>query len=202
MASSGSLPVRGFHQFRPETLRGGLQITLSPLAPETDDLTESRLDDVGLPAIRHELLGAPDAGTPYELVSSAVTVAVRSMEALQQTMRDTAEAFRRCDAAEANRRLVGLATGLRLLTTLADVAARAAGLDLTDLNGRSDAQGPLDAMGAALDQLSSQQFAEDYDGVAETLAERVSPALAGWREVFAEILVHADFRFQERHACS
>jgi hypothetical protein len=89
-----------------------------------------------------------------------------------------------------------------LLTTLADVAALAAGLDLSELNRRKSGAGPLDAMGSALDQLSAQQFAEDHQAMAETLGSRVSPALSGWREVFAEILVHADFRFRERPACS
>jgi hypothetical protein len=139
---------------------------------------------------------------PYDLVASAVAAAVQSMEALQASMNETADAFRWCKPAEANRRLATLASGLRLLTTLADLAALAAGLDLTELNRRKSGVGPLDAMGAALDQLSAQQFAEDYQAMAETLSARVSPALAGWREVFAEILVHADFRFRERPACS
>jgi len=90
---------------------------------------------------------------------------------------------------------------LRLLTTLADVAARAARLNLTELSG-APGNGPLDAMGAALDQLSSQQFVEDYSGLSRTLVDRVAPALAGWREVFADILIHADFHFRERPACS
>jgi hypothetical protein len=148
------------------------------------------------------MVGGPDVVSPYDLVASAVAVAVQSMEALQASMLDTADAFRWCKPAEANRRLAALASGLRLLTTLADLAALAAGLDLTELNRRKSGVGPLDAMGTALDQLSAQQFAEDYQAMAETLGTRVSPALAGWREVFAEILVHADFRFRERPACS
>jgi hypothetical protein len=167
------------------------------------EVTAPRLDPVGAatPA-SHHLVGGPDVVTPYDLVASAVAVAVQSMEALQASMQETADAFRWCKSAEANRRLATLASGLRLLTTLADVAALAAGLDLTALNRRKSGEGPLDAMGAALDQLSAQQLAEDYQAMAKTLVARVSPALAGWREVFAEILVHADFRFRERPACS
>jgi len=160
------------------------------------------LRPVGATTPDHHLVGGPDVVTPYELVASAVAVAVQSMEALQASMLETADAFRWCKPAEANRRLAALASGLRLLTTLADLAALAAGLDLTELNRRKSGVGPLDAMGTALDQLSAQQFAEDYQAMAETLGTRVSPALAGWREVFAEILVHADFRFRERPACS
>lgn len=202
MASSGSVSLSKIRQFRPENRPNGPDDLPGRDGPLGSDMTAPRFTPAGTPTPQHHFFGAPDVSTPYGLVASAVAVAVQSMETLQVSMDETAQAFRWCEPAEANRRLATLASGLRLLTTLADVAARAAGLDLTDLNRRASGAGPLDAMGAALDQLSSQQFAADYQAMAETLSTRVSPALAGWREVFAEILVHADFRFRERHACS
>jgi hypothetical protein len=201
MASSGSLSSKGIRQFRPEIdLFEGHQ-RATDRGPIATDLTGARTYGVGEPTL--DLFEAvPEAGTPYELVASSVAVGVQSIEALQAGMRDIAEGFLFDSPAIANRRLVTLASGLRLLTTLADVASRAAGLDLAVLNAKHDGHGPLDAMGEALDQLASQQFAEDYRALAETLVTRVSPALAGWREVFADILVHADFRLRERAACS
>lgn len=202
MASSGSVSVSRIRRFRPENTEDGPAGTSGFESAPSPDVTTPRFGPVGSPTPSGHLVGGPDVVAPYELVASAVAVAVQSMEALQASMGETAEAFRWCKPAEANRRLAALAAGLRLLTTLADLAALAAGLDLTALNRRKSGDGPLDAMGAALDQLSAQQFAEDYQAMAETLSARVSPALAGWREVFAEILVHADFRFRERPACS
>jgi hypothetical protein len=203
MASSGPVSVSRIRQFRPESWGSASSGTPRRQAVMRPEVTAPRLDPVGsaTPGDRH-LVGGPDVVAPYELVASAVAVAVQSMEALQASMNETADAFRWCKPAEANRRLAALAAGLRLLTTLADVAALAAGLDLSELNRRKSGAGPLDAMGSALDQLSAQQFAEDHQAMAETLGSRVSPALSGWREVFAEILVHADFRFRERPACS
>lgn len=204
MASSGPVSVSRIRQFRPENHPGGSTGTSGREALTKPEVTLPRLNPVGAPTPPGHLIGGPDVVAPYDLVASAVAVAVQSMESLQACTSETAEAFRWCKPAEANRRLAALASGLRLLTTLADLAALAAGLDLAELNGRKSVAGtgPLDAMGAALDQLSAQQFADDYQGMAETLGARVSPALAGWREVFAEILVHADFRFRERPACS
>jgi len=204
MASSGPVSASRIRQFRPEKHSDSSTGTSGHEAVAKPEVTMPRLNPVGPPTPSGHLVGGPDVIAPYDLVASAVAVAVRSMESLQVCTSETADAFRWCKPAEANRRLAALASGLRLLTTLADLAALAAGLDLAELNGRKAVAGtgPLDAMGAALDELSAQQFAEDYQGMAETLGARMSPALAGWREVFAEILVHADFRFRERPACS
>ena len=96
----------------------------------------------------------------------------------------------------ANLQLVQVAENLRLLSTLADAAANGCGLDLSTLGS----SGRLDAMGVALDQLTSMQFAEDWTGVAAALETAVLPALSGWRELFTEILVQADGRFRQPYA--
>jgi hypothetical protein len=157
-----------FRQFRPESW--GLSGTAGRQTVTRPEVTAPRLGPVGGDTRGHHL-GGPDVVAPQS-VASAVAVAVQSMEALQASMNETADAFRWCKPAEANRRLAALAAGLRLLTTLADLAALAAGLDLTELNQRKSGVGPLDAMGSALDQLSAQQFAEDYPAMAETLSAR------------------------------
>jgi hypothetical protein len=129
----------------------------------------------------------------YALIASSVDIAASSLDSLGQGIADTAGAFRRRDIKDANRRLVRVAEGLRLVSALADMAASASGLDLDLLSS----MGPLDSMGEALDELTARQFAENWNGVAQTLEDAVQPALAGWREVFAEILVFADGRFRQ-----
>src|SRR5262249_37965894 len=78
---------------------------------------------------------------------------------------DPARGLRRRDIKDANLQLVRLADGLRLVSALADMAASASGLNLDALSST----GQLDSMGEALDELAAQQFAEDWNGVAETL---------------------------------
>jgi hypothetical protein len=129
----------------------------------------------------------------YALITASVEMASASLEALCQGIVETAHAFRRLDIKNANLQLVRLAKGLRLVTALADMAAAASGLDLDALSST----GQLDSMGEALDELSALQFAHDWNGVADTLENEVAPSLAGWREVFADILVSADSRFRQ-----
>jgi hypothetical protein len=202
MASSGAPIVSGIHRFRPENAQ---RQVMRPVAHAT-------LDTLSMPVVRIDAVGGPtpvlapmepsDFGTPYGVVASAIGVSVQSLEALIAGVRRTADAFRWREPREANLLLASLASGLHLLTTLAEASARAAGLDLDALNARRPGGGPLDAMGEALDRLGAQQFSGDYQALAATLSDELAPALCGWREIFAEILVHADFKFRERAACS
>jgi hypothetical protein len=132
----------------------------------------------------------------YRAVSASVGVAVCSLDSLGQGIASTAALFRKADLHKANLQLVQVAENLRLLSTLADAAAASCGLDLSKLGS----SGRLDAMGAALDELASAQFAENWDGVATALETAVQPALSGWREVFTEILVQADGAFRQPRA--
>ena len=141
--------------------------------------------------------GQPVALEPsYHAIAASVGVAVCSLETLGEGIAQTAAAFRRRDVHRANLQLVQVADNLRLLSTLADAAASGCGLDLAKLGS----SGRLDAMGAALDQLTSMQFGQDWAGVADALETAVGPALSGWRELFTEILVHADGRFRQPRA--
>src|SRR5579871_2401204 len=132
MASSGTVGRRPHREFRPEIARKVRPLPPNSLVFEVPEETKIRPDGVGAPT-PEDLLVSETTG-PYELVSSAVSVAIRSLESLQLAMLETARAFDAGDVAQGNRRLVSLATGLRLLTTLADVAARAARLNLTELS--------------------------------------------------------------------
>jgi hypothetical protein len=132
----------------------------------------------------------------YRAVSASVGVAVCSLETLGQGITETAAMFRRRDLHRANLRLVQVAEHLRLLSTLADAAAASCGLDLSKMEN----SGRLDAMGSALDELTSAQFAGNWDGVAAALETAVRPALSGWREIFTEILVQADGAFRQPRA--
>ncbi len=183
-----------------ERFLAGKGLSLALVASQVADVTVApvtagRLPGVGpsTPAASVAEASRDDSG--YELIASSVDIAASSLESLGQGILDTASAFRRRDIKDANRRLVRLAEGLRLVSALADMAASASGLELDTLSST----GPLDLMGEALDELAAQQFAGDWNGVAQTLEGSVQPALAGWREVFAEILVCADGRFRQPH---
>jgi hypothetical protein len=139
-----------------------------------------------------------DPDTAYRLVASAVREAVASLGPIEGGIRDTAQTFRWADSRDANRKFVAVVESLRLLASVADMAATATGLDLADLCGPNGAAGFLDEMGHALDQLTAQQFAEDWIAVAATLEESLAPSLGGWRQVFTTILLQADFRFRGR----
>ncbi len=165
-----------------------VQATVAPV-------TVRRLPGVGPSTLAASVADASRDHSGYELIASSVDIAAASLESLGQGILDAARAFRRRDIKDANRRLVRLAEGLRLVSALADMAAQASGLELDALSST----GPLDSMGEALDELAAQQFAGDWNGVARTLEDGVQPALAGWREVFAEILVCADWRFRQPH---
>jgi hypothetical protein len=132
----------------------------------------------------------------YVAIAASIGVAVSSLEALGQGLTQTAAAFRGGDIRNANGRLLQVASGLRLLSTLADVAAKASGLELATLGS----SGRLDDLGRALDELTGRQFNEDWAGVADVLVHTLLPALSGWREVFTEILIHADGRFRQPRA--
>jgi hypothetical protein len=192
MASATVLPRWPVERFLAQK---GLSLAL--VASQTMDVTVVPVTAVRLPGVGPSTpateASREDSG--YELIASSVDIAAASLESLGQGILDTASAFRRRDIKDANRRLVRLAEGLRLVSALADVAASASGLELDALSST----GPLDSMGEALDELTAQQFAENWNGVANTLEDAVQPALAGWREVFAEILVCADGRFRQPH---
>lgn len=192
MASATMVPQRQNGGFLAE-IGPGIDITAAILTPRPDaQLTVSRFPTVSPPTPRAPARG-PQA---YDAIAASVAVAVNSLETLSRSLYETAQRFREGQVQGANLDLVRVATGLRLLTTLADASASAAGLDLSNLGS----SGRLDAMGQALDELTSFQFAEDWNGVADALEHRVLPALSGWREIFTEILVHADGRFRQPHA--
>lgn len=136
------------------------------------------------------------ASPSYATVASSIGVAVTSLEALKKGLGAAATSFRGGDVTNANGRLVQIASGLRLLSTLADVAATASGLEL----GSLESFGRLEDMGQALDELTARQFNADWTGVADALDGAVLPALAGWREIFTEILVEADGRYRQPRA--
>jgi|SRR5690242_2877410 len=194
MASATMVPQRQHGGF-PAEIGPGIDITAAIQTPRADaGLTVLRFPSVSQPTPRTR--EAPSGAPAYNAIAASVAVAVNSLEALGRSLLATAQSFRDSRLQDANLELVQIATGLRLLTTLADASASAAGLDLSDLGS----SGRLDAMGRALDELTSFQFAEDWDGVADTLEHRVLPALSGWREIFTEILIHADGRFRQPHA--
>jgi hypothetical protein len=167
--------------------------------PSLVDVTAHRFSPVDRPTAAMTV-NLPDHAAAYRLVASAVTVAVDSLAKLELDAHATAAAFRALTLPLANLRLLALVDGLRLVTTLAQMAADAAKLDLTALPVEDGQLAPLDQMGLALDQLTAYQFAEDWTGVAATLETDLAPALSGWREVFATILLHADVIFRERRA--
>jgi len=193
MASPTMVPQRQNGGFLAE-MGPGIDITAAVPTPRPEGpLTVLRFPSVSQPT---PPALTPASGAPgYHAIAASVAVAVNSLEALSRSLMATAQSFRDSRLQEANIELVQIATGLRLLTTLADAAGSAAGLDLSDLGS----SGRLDAMGQALDELTSFQFAEDWDGVADALEGRVLPALSGWREIFTEILIHADGRFRQPH---
>ena len=193
MATAQMVPQRQNGGFLAE-IGPGIDITAAITTPRpAERLTVVRCPSVSQPTPRME---AESAGTPgYNAIAASVAVAVNSLESLGRSLTATAQSFRESRLQEANLELVQIATGLRLLTTLADASASAAGLDLSDLGST----GRLDAMGRALDELTSFQFAVDSDGVADALEPRVFAALSGWREIFTEILIHADGRFRQPH---
>ena len=194
MASPQMVPQRRIGDFLAE-IGPGIDLTAAIPAPRPGaGLTVFRFPSVSQPT--PQASDAPVGPPPYNAIAASVAVAVNSLEALGRSLLATAQSFRDSRLQDANLELVQIATGLRLLTTLADASASAAGLDLSDLGS----SGRLDAMGRALDELTSFQFAEDWDGVADTLEHRVLPALSGWREIFTEILIHADGRFRQPHA--
>lgn len=163
--------------------------------PPGPALTVLRFPGVSQPTPQAPALPAV-ARPDYAAIAASIGVAVSSLEALGQGLADTAAAFRRGDLRNANGRLVQVAAGLRLLSTLADAAATASGLELATLGS----SGRLDDMGSALDELTGRQFNEDWPGVADVLDQGMRAALSGWREVFTEILVQADGRFRQPRA--
>jgi len=193
MASAQMVPQRQSGGFLAEIGPGIDIIAAIPTPRPAGELTVARFPSVSQPTPQAQPVAA---GAPsYEAIAASVAVAVNSLESLGRSLRATAQSFRDRRLQDANLELVQIATGLRLLTTLADASASAAGLDLSNLGS----SGRLDAMGQALDELTSFQFVEDWDGVSDALDLRVLPALSGWREIFTEILIHADGRFRQPH---
>jgi hypothetical protein len=191
--------------------------TLVPPGPDADFQAENwPNDDLALPVwdrrpappltvLRFPGVSQPTPQAPalpavarpdYTAIAASIGVAVSSLEALGQGLADTAAAFRGGDIRNGNGRLLQVASGLRLLSTLADAAATASGLELATLGS----SGRLDDMGRALDELTGRQFSADWAGVADVLDHAVLLALSGWREVFTEILVQADGRFRQPRA--
>ena len=161
-----------------------------------------RRPPAGLTVLRFPGVSQPTPQTPslpavarpdYLAIAASIGVAVSSLEALSQGLTDTAAAFRGGDIRNANGRLLQVASGLRLLSTLADATATASGLELATLGS----SGRLDDMGRALDELTGRQFSEDWAGVADVLDHSLRLALSGWREVLTEILVQADGRYRQ-----
>ena len=194
-ASPAVAPRPGAGRFPEEKGSRSTFVTPSSGTRAFSALTVLRFPGVAQPT--PQAPGLPLATEPaYRAIAASVGVAVCSLDTLGDGIADTAATFRRREIHRANLQLVQVADNLRLLSTLADAAAFGCGLDLSTLGS----SGRLDAMGAALDELTSMQFAEDWNGVADALETAVLPALSGWRELFAEILVHADGRFRQPHA--
>jgi hypothetical protein len=171
-----------------------------PATPARDRRTPPGLTVLRFPGVSQPTPQAPVLPAvprpDYLTIAGSIGVAVSSLEALSQGLTDTAAAFREGDIRNANGRLLQVASGLRLLSTLADATATASGLELATLGS----SGRLDDMGRALDELTGRQFSEDWAGVADVLDHTLLLALSGWREVFTEILVQADGRYRQPRA--
>jgi len=168
--------------------------------PSLLDVTAHRFPYVDRPTTTTTVVGLPDHAAAYRLVASAITVAVDRLGKIEVDARNTAASFRGRSLPLANIRLLALVEGLRLVTTLAQMAADTAKIDLATLGIDDGMLAPLDRMGVTLDQLTAHQVAEEWAGVALTLETELAPALNGWRVLFETILMQADVKFRECRA--
>jgi hypothetical protein len=145
---------------------------------------------VAVPVHRTEGVGAPSGGglgtaVGPELppVEAAVAMALQTLDLLQRRAAEVAEGFRWHHVEEANTGLGELVQSTQMLLRLAMATANATGADLAALCA-ADGVRVDEETRAAVDQLISRQFAEDWLGVADTIDENFAPALAQWRVVF------------------
>lgn len=199
MYSAGERPgyenTRVLHENGPESTGQGFDLLAAPAPP----MTEGRSVAVSGPTEAHPETGvSTEPETPHELVSSALHEATDSIQALELGIAEAADTFRHGSPDEASVQLLRVVDTLRLLTILADIAARAVQVDLASIRAHDGTREPVGEMGLALDQLTANQFAENWLGVADTLETSVASALAGWREVFAVLQIEADVKLGAR----
>jgi len=165
----------------------------------TPPMTERRSGPVSQPTATR--LTTPVSIQPeseYALVTSALQEATDSIQALELGIAETAETFRGGAPDDASIQLLQVVDTLRLLTILADIAARAVQVDLASIRAHDGTREPVSEMSIALDRLTAQQFAENWIGVADTLESSVASALAVWRDVFAVLHIEADAKLAAR----
>jgi hypothetical protein len=146
-----------------------------------------RIGGVGAPSSSGS---GPTGSATLPAVEDAVTLALETLELLQQRSHAVADAFRWNQIGDANRGLSEIVQSTGTLLRLAVAAAHATGADLAELCTTHGTRIDLDTC-AAVDRLIALQFANDWTGVADTLDDDFSPALAQWRFVF-EALASGD----------
>jgi hypothetical protein len=140
-----------------------------------------RIRGVGGPATGR--FSGSGATTPPPPVDDAIAIALETLELLQRRAHEVANGFRWNRVAEANRGLTEIVQSTGTLLRLALAAASATSANLDDLCSGTGAR--IDELTClALDRLIAQQFASDWQALADTLDNDFSPALGEWRYVF------------------
>ena len=123
------------------------------------------------------------ASAKADLVDDAVTVAVRSVDGLEQQARTVAGAFLRADLDEAQRGLADLVERTQMLLRVAASTAQATGARLDELC-RREGLGVGEDTRTVVARLVEGQFSGDWTGLALTLRDEFPSMLAKWRGVF------------------
>jgi hypothetical protein len=113
-----------------------------------------------------------------------VALALETLALLQHRAHEVADGFRWNRVADANRGLSEIVQSTGTLLRLALAAAKATGANLAALCARPDSSRIDEETCRAVDRLIAQQFAKDWNALADTLDRDFSPALAQWRFVF------------------
>lgn len=161
-------------------------------------VTVVRFDGVDTPTYRDPPhLSQPLGGTSSIEVDTAPTTALLrqglseaagALETLCAEASRIGSDFRGSDVTVANKELVTLAQSLGTLIALIGVVGQAMDVrfDSFQVQGGT-AQALFEATGTQVSALVNSQRNEDWDAVADTLEQDVSPTLARWRELLTAL---------------
>jgi len=170
------------------------------IGSEREVVTAVRFGGVDQPSFREhasqsrapQVSGPVDVETcqAHALVEEAVEAALNGLAPLANAARQTAEAFRSHDLADAHSRLADLVATLQSLTTLTAAVSQARLTPNPTPSDDGSASLP-EWLGPSLDALIAAETDEDWISVADILEYEIADLLPSWEVVLGKIPIPA-----------
>ncbi len=168
------------------------------LSPHGEVVTEARLNGVDQPTFREPAVTQMPLGDvelieiesarPSALAARSLGEAVVALETLQAASGQIANDFRGHDLNAANRGLVELANGLRMLAALVGAVSLGLRMEMPSPQGEQSVNSTIAELGAHVEALITAQRNQDWVAVADILQYDVEPALRKWRPILDSFL--------------